>query len=53
MMMFFSLQVAPSEFQSALKDLGMDWKMWQVILCLVVFGLLCMLVCALFLPLFQ
>lgn len=36
---FFSFQVAPSEFQSALKDLGMDWKMWQVILCLVVFGL--------------
>ena len=39
MMMSFSLQVTPSEFQSALKDLGMDWKMWQVILCLVVFGL--------------
>lgn len=40
-MMFFSLQVAPSEFQAVLKELGMDWKMWQVVLCLVLFGLLC------------
>lgn len=40
-MMFFSLQVAPSEYQTALKELGFELKMWQVILCFVMFSLLC------------